>query len=370
MGKYTIDGSKEFEARITSQLNDITNEILNQIPKRDIYAITLSGGYGRGEGGIIIDNNQENCYNDYDLFVVVNNISRKKKLAYQKRMQIIHDKFTPLFGIHVDVGPLKTINAVKKAPFWMMWYEMKHGLITMWGNDNVTSLFPNYNPKLMPKMEALRLLLNRATGLLLCKKHFDSFENNESKEFILRNIRKAQLAMGDAFLIQKHKFHFSYIERFNRFMLQEDKIVKELNLKTTYKLAHEFKLHPYRATNDKKLYLDEYNQTLEDFATVYNWIFTGKISSHINFNAYYDSLVLVFKNQSNFLENIKNIIKNLKNINVVKSEYIYFNPRYTLFLALPYLLFNTESTKIFNVFKTDDKEIIYNSFINLWEVNN
>ena len=119
----------------------ITKEILNLIPQQDISAILLGGGYGRGEGGILIEDKKEYLYNDYDLFVVLKNINLLKKKDYQSRIHLIHEKFTPLFKIDVDVGPLQTVDSISNAPHWMMWYELKNGHKVLWGNESVKKYF-------------------------------------------------------------------------------------------------------------------------------------------------------------------------------------------------------------------------------------
>ena len=97
MGKYTLTGSEKFDKLIDEQLIQVTQEILNLIPQKDIAAILLGGGYGRGEGGVLLENGEESLYNDYDLFVILKNVSYLKKKEYQNKIHFIHEKFTPLF---------------------------------------------------------------------------------------------------------------------------------------------------------------------------------------------------------------------------------------------------------------------------------
>lgn len=375
MGKYTLTGSTEFDSLIDKQLELITEEILNLIPQQDIAAILLGGGYGRGEGGVLIEDDKEYLYNDYDLFVILKNISYFKKREYQNKIQLIHQKFTPLFKIDVDVGPLQTVNAISKAPHWMMWYELKNGHKVLWGNKSIERYFPDYSHEDMPIMEAYRLLLNRGVGLILCKQHFETYDEIESQEFILRNIRKAQLAMGDAFLIKKRKFHFSYKKRSEIFVeLEKDEDLTRLGIFDYYKTAYEFKERPHKAFLSKEEYLIEYQQTLNIYESLYNWIFSSTFAEELDVNEYQNNVKMIFSKELNFTEKIKNVCKNLRtNYNKIGDSSIMIHPRYKLFLTLPYFLFNKRDVKCNQILNCKDKcteEELLKFYISLWENNN
>lgn len=375
MGRYTLTGSEKFDSLIDEQLIQITEGILDLIPQQDIVAILLGGGYGRGEGGVLIENGEEYLYNDYDLFVILKNVSYLKKKAYQKKIQFIHEKFTPLFKIDVDVGPLQTVNAISKAPHWMMWYELKNGHKVLWGNKLIRNYFPDYPHDEMQIMEAYRLLLNRGVGLLLCKQHFETYDDSESQEFILRNIRKAQLAMGDAFLIKKRRFHFSYKKRSEIFNeLKQDEDLLELGIFEDYKTAYEFKEKPHKPNLTKKEYLAEYQQTLNTYETVYNWVFTNEFSTKLNLEHYQKVIDKVFLEETNITEKIKNVCKNVKiNYNKVGDKYLFMHPRYKLFMTLPFFLFNKKEIKckeILSLNESYSEDELISFFISLWENNN
>ncbi|MBI9031952.1 hypothetical protein JEZ13_08145 [bacterium] len=375
MGKYTLTGSQEFDNMIDDQLKMVTEEILNLIPPDDIAAILLGGGYGRGEGGVLIENNKEFLYNDYDLFVILKNVNLLKKRDYQNRIHLIHEKFTPLVKIDVDVGPLQTVNAISKAPHWMMWYELKNGFKLLWGNQSIRSYFPDYPHDKMPLMEAYRLLLNRGVGLLLCKQHFETYEETESQEFILRNIRKAQLAMGDAYLIKKKSFHYSYKKRDEIFSeLENDQDMINLNIYNHYKIAYQFKEKPHKPNLTKEEYLSEYHNLLTIYESLYNWIFTNEVSDKLNLETYQKILNEIFTEKRNLPDLFKNICKSIK-INYSKFDInlISKHPRYRLFMTLPYFLFNQQNIscqKLLSCNNCSNEKDLLKFFFNLWEKNN
>ncbi len=375
MGKYTLSGSQEFDNLIDEQLLQIKDEILTLIPAKDIAAILLGGGYGRGEGGVLEEDGKEYLYNDYDLFVILKNVSYLKKKEYQDKVQLIHKKFTPLFKIDVDVGPLQTVNAISKAPHWMMWYELKNGHIVLWGNENIKNYFPDYSQEKMPIMEAYRLLLNRGVGLILCKKHFTTFEEEESKEFILRNIRKAQLAMGDAFLIKKGVFNYSYKKRDEIFtQLINDESLVQLGIYEHYKRAYNFKERPHKAKLTKEEYLQEYEVVCAVYEKLFNWVFTGDFSDNLDLDKYQNILYQAFSKEGNVKEKIKNICKNIKIGYSFDDAYLLTkHPRFRLFMVLPYFLFDIDKIscqKILSCNSCHSEDDLLSVFIKLWEKNN
>lgn len=376
MSKYTLSGSQEFDNLIDNQLKQIKEEILNLIPACDIVAILLGGGYGRGEGGVLIKDGKEHPFNDYDLFVILKNVGILKKNKYQKKMELIHQKFTPLFKIDVDVGPLQTVNAISKAPFWMMWYELRNGHVMLWGNTLVRNYFPDYKGSKMPLMEAYRLLLNRGVGLLLCKQHFETFDKQESQEFILRNIRKAQLALGDAFLIKKHKFHYSYNQRKENFAtLENDEDLKQLGISEHYQLAHEFREKPHAPKLSKIECYQEYVEVLNLFEKVYNWTFNNTFEETLNIAKYHQKLFGIFRVRGNYQETLKNFYKNIRSNyhNILKDSSKYYHPRYRLFMTLPYFLFdqkNIDCQDILNISSESNEEDLLDKFMKIWKKNN
>lgn len=376
MSKYTLTGSEKLDKLIDEQLQLVTEELLTLIDKKDLVAFVLGGGYGRGEGGVLVEDGEESLYNDYDLFVITKNISHIKKKKYQDKMIKIHKKFTPMFKIDVDVGPIQTVASISSAPHWMMWYELKNGMKILWGNKNLKEYFPHYTEGEMPIMEAYRLLLNRGVGLLLCKEHFNTFEEEESREFIQRNIRKGQLAMGDAFLIKEHKFHYSYKHRSEIFEgLNDNPIVHELNLYNNYMKAYKFKISPHKAHEDKEKYLQEYKQVLKDYEQLYNYLFLDVVQDELDLDSYLKKIKRLFTGEPSFSATLKNMIKNTidDGTKVDYLNYSLLNPRFRLFITLPYFLFDKEEVdaqKYLSQHKSTTEKEIYDRFITLWEKHN
>ena len=67
---YSRDGSAEFNERLNETLLRIGDEV-EQALGNNLVTLVLGGGYGRGEGGLVVKDGKEMPYNDLDLTLVV-----------------------------------------------------------------------------------------------------------------------------------------------------------------------------------------------------------------------------------------------------------------------------------------------------------
>ena len=80
MNKYTVYGSEELEKKIDSLMELISDRVVETVGRRDLAALVLGGGYGRGEGGVLTDDKGEmRLYNDFDFFVITGNVSSSRR---------------------------------------------------------------------------------------------------------------------------------------------------------------------------------------------------------------------------------------------------------------------------------------------------
>ena len=79
MGKYTIYNDKNIDDNLDKYFSDIVQKIIEIIGVNNIKAIVLFGSFGRGEGGVIIENNKIIPVNDFDITIFVKKKSNKIK---------------------------------------------------------------------------------------------------------------------------------------------------------------------------------------------------------------------------------------------------------------------------------------------------
>ncbi|MCK4983241.1 MAG: hypothetical protein KAS17_09975, partial [Victivallaceae bacterium] len=238
--KYTLNGDAAFDEMLEKHLGDISEAIKKSKVSKNIAALVLGGGYGRGEGGVFeTADGQKKLYNDLDFFVIAENLSPSSLKKIDRILAGIGESFSRKIGIDVDFGPAKTLKQLAKMPFTMMWQELREGHVLVYGANDVLNSLPDYDLHDLPRSEGLRLLLNRGAGLLFARQRFRLENiNTADRDFIGRNLYKAVLACGDVFLMLQNQYCLSARDRL---CLLEELGAEDVEL---YRQAVRFKLSP------------------------------------------------------------------------------------------------------------------------------
>jgi hypothetical protein len=89
MGKYSVFSNLLADKLFEDYLNKLTSIILFNIHPKSIKSILLIGGYGRGEGGIYLEEGNYYFTNDIDLLVITNKYFKKT----DSKIKIIEKQF-------------------------------------------------------------------------------------------------------------------------------------------------------------------------------------------------------------------------------------------------------------------------------------
>jgi hypothetical protein len=199
---YVLSGNPEVDHKIQTIIKTVSSRIENIYPSSALNALVLGGSFGRGEGQYTQENNYIELYNDLDFFIFLNGfISCKSKLYQQQITQLAHD-ISEYFDIEIDFGLPINAKRISKLSNCLRWLDLKFGHRVILGNENILASYPYNYAYNLPYLEAIKLLLNRAVGLILAKNTFQKLILlPHDISFILRIIRKAYLALGDALLI-------------------------------------------------------------------------------------------------------------------------------------------------------------------------
>lgn len=150
---YTIHDTPETVARIEHDLRLIQDEVTKVDPA--LRSLVLTGGFARGEGAVLHGAPQ----NDYDLVAIRGN--GRPKVSYEKLRSGLEERI----GLHLDLAPVPAwrLPLVGGSIFW---YETAWRGRILWGEDLLGRIRVRH-PRDLKRTEALRLLVNRAAGLLL-----------------------------------------------------------------------------------------------------------------------------------------------------------------------------------------------------------
>ena len=238
--RYTLKGDAAFDEMLDGYLHDISEAVKSLDISKDIAALILGGGYGRGEGGVFASSDgQKKLYNDLDFFVIADDVSRSRLKKIDSNLAALGKSLSSKVGVDVDFGPAKNLKQLAKMPFTMMWQELREAHIVIIGNETMLNSLPDYDLHDLPRSEGLRLLLNRGAGLLFAKQKLRQENISiEDCDFIGRNLYKAVLACGDVILLLRNKYCLSVQDRLS---LLED---IDADCAKLYKQAVCFKLTP------------------------------------------------------------------------------------------------------------------------------
>jgi hypothetical protein len=223
--RFTIDGSVELEAHLALVCEAALEGVQSLIGAAKLEGLVLGGGYGRGEGGVLIAKHGQQPYNDLDFYVFVRGSYPFNRRRYHHRLNQLGEGLSRDAGLHVEFK-LETLERLRAQPISMFSYDLVAAHRVIFGGNN---LFADCQRHLqagtIPKDEATRLLFNRCSGLLLAKAliHQRSLSPDDS-DFIGRNLAKAQLALGDALLTALGQYHWSVLERHRRLQHLESEI--------------------------------------------------------------------------------------------------------------------------------------------------
>lgn len=193
--RYTVRDTPEDVARIEADLATVQRTVRAADPA--LRGLVLTGGFARGEGGMLDGRPQ----NDYD-FVAFRGVGRSK-VPYPELARGLEERL----GLHVDLAPVAAWRIPWLAPS-IFWYETALRGRTLTGEDLLPRIRVR-SPAALDRAEGLRLLVNRAAGLLLVTDDKDPHAH-------CIQASKGLLAALDAHLLAAGAFAPSQVERWER----------------------------------------------------------------------------------------------------------------------------------------------------------
>ncbi len=249
--RFTIDGSEALESHLSTVCDQVQAGVLERIPNHKLEGLVLAGGYGRGEGGVLKTETADSPYNDLEFFVFIRGNTLLNDRRYRHSLHQLAAELTPQAGIEVEFKILSLASFVRSDTS-MFYYDLVMGHQWLIGDASLFAACNHHrDPTRIPLHEATRLLFNRCSGLLYAKERLQREPfTDEDADFVGRNLAKAQLALGDAWLATQGAYHWSCVERQKRLKKASDEWSKRLAFHHAVGVA--FKLHPQRATASMK----------------------------------------------------------------------------------------------------------------------
>lgn len=219
MGKYTLRGSAELDARIDADCARV-GAALGAAPDAALYrALVLIGGYGRGEGTPFIVDGEQRPFNDYDFVVVTTSMDRAGRARALVGLRELERRTTAEVGLPVDLCPYPE-NTLPSCEFSLLNYEMKYGHRIVWGDPRALDALPAYPHDRIPRREGTRLLMNRGKLLLDIRRALRAGPPGSGDEQIRwwKFLMKAWLAFGDCALLIRGAYDIRYTVKKERIL--------------------------------------------------------------------------------------------------------------------------------------------------------
>ncbi len=273
--RFTIDGSAELEKRLEQLCDRVREGVTAAIPAKEIDAIVLGGGYGRGEGGVLRDDMEDKPYNDFEFYVFLRGSRVLNDRRHRGKLHELGERLSVDAGMAVEFK-IDVIDRWKDSAVTMFSYDLVAGHRVIFGNERIMDDCGHHlRAPAIPLSEATRLMFNRCSGLLMARELLDKRRlTREEADFTGRNLAKLQLALGDAALTVFGEYHWSVCER-NRRLAALD--AGELNPWMAEIRAHhitgmEFKLHPSVASKSVEEFEVEHRQLTALARRLWLWL--------------------------------------------------------------------------------------------------
>lgn len=239
MEELVYQGSADGEERIRGILEQTVRQILERVGRQGLEAIVLTGGFGRGEGALKRNEGVRGLpFNDLDFLLIGTRPRMASDVLRDLRSSLSH-----LIGTDfVDVGYMPS-HRFRNAQPTIFLYDLRNGSKIVWGAPDILEKVPPFASSDLPLSEATRLFLNRGIGLLYT---LLSHERGETGQALKNNAAvawsKVVLAAGDAILLRRRLYHWSYFERMKRIEEMARLSVVDAGFLKTHRSATLFKL--------------------------------------------------------------------------------------------------------------------------------
>jgi hypothetical protein len=273
--RFTIDGSQELEDRLEGICGQVQRGATALIPRDEIAAIVLGGGYGRGEGGVLKAEDGDRPYNDLDFYVFLRGRRLWREFRYGRMLRALGEHLSAETGLQVDFK-IECAERWKDSPPSMFSYDLVSRHRVIFGDESVFQGCEHHlEAGAIPLEEATRLMFNRCSGLLLTRELLqkDAFQSEEA-DFVGRNLAKLQLAMGDTVLTAFGQYHWSARERHGRLAAFStlDSLPWLHEVQAHHGAGVVFKLHPRRATRSVAEFNLEHRQLAALALQLWLWL--------------------------------------------------------------------------------------------------
>lgn len=250
--RYTAWDDEAVDGFIHERLSRVVQAVV-ALMGSDLAAILLSGGFGRGEGGVLVrPDGRFHVINDFDLELIYREPygAFVSKLLVQWRhrraLQCLAESLAAEFDMkQVDLS-LRAAGTLDTAVPKLVDFDLRYGHRLLWGDSDPCDRMRSFASSEIPAFEGTWLLRNRGLGLVLARLYLDRGRlHDDNVENFYIEVNKAALAMGDAQWILSGRYSVQYADRAAAFEQMDGLgFARQAELAACYRQAAEYKLRP------------------------------------------------------------------------------------------------------------------------------
>src|SRR5439155_190335 len=98
--RFTIDGGDKLEEQLSALCRCVCDGVRAIVPGRTLEAIVLGGGYGRGEGGVLLTSEGDKPYNDIEFYLFIKGSALMNQRRYGEGLNRLADDLSGDAGLH------------------------------------------------------------------------------------------------------------------------------------------------------------------------------------------------------------------------------------------------------------------------------
>lgn len=237
---YTLSGNEQVEIRIRDHLSVITKCVISKVSKDDIRSLVLLGGYGKGEGGVYLDESGYKPHNNFDLMLITRGLNKNRREQLNNEISASLSVIASNIEVGIDVSVLDQ-HQLQNMPTRVLWYDMQQGHKTLYGDQTFIKSIRHLKSDI-PAWDMRNLMVNRGSLLLINQVCLQVDNRSESiDKLIVKHAMKAIIGYGDSLLYCLGHYHWSYREK-HKVLLRHPAI--DVAFKRLYDEAMSFRMMP------------------------------------------------------------------------------------------------------------------------------
>jgi glycosyltransferase involved in cell wall biosynthesis len=368
--KLTIYGSEKVETLLNNLFQEIKETVEgDSVLNTQCRVLVSIGGYGKSEGGVLIENGVETPHNNLDLVLISKSQNTDEiKSRLNEKLKPASDKY----NIEIDTSVVSE-RKLSQSPHFLVWYEMTKGHKFITGDNTFIDSLKMNDLNKVPVGDFQDLIVNRGSLLIinqwLLKRR--ALLTDGDKKILIKHVMKAVIGFGDGYLYFSGRYHWSYREK-QKLIRQCKELPSEfLDL---YNTAAEFRFKP-----DYKPYLQmNLQEWMQQLMPIFRRVFYKSESLRLgipldNKNLYLQSAIQVAF-QENFwsLRSVRNKVKGFIEppaVSFGNTQFYLLSPQQRLGILFPLVAFDLENnlSELAIYFRTEENaEAIRDSYVKLW----